>query len=106
VVDLTEGCEDMGVVDMSDLLINFNYTAAIMEQMKCIVTVDTAVAHIAGAMNLPCYVLLPYLPDWRWGVAGDATKWYDSVKLVRQAKAGDYDSRLRNIGYEVKHLIG
>jgi len=103
VVDLTEGCEDMGVVDMSDLLINFNYTAAIMKCMDSIVTVDTAVAHIAGAMGLPCYLLLSWLPDWRWGLTGDSTGWYDSVKLVRQTKAGDYESRLKQIAYEIRH---
>jgi Tfp pilus assembly protein PilF len=105
VVDLTKDCDDMGVVDMSDLLVNFNYTAAIMQCMKYIVTVDTAVAHIAGAMHLPCYLLLPNLPDWRWGLAGNQSKWYDSVVLCRQTKPGDYESRLKNIAYEVKHKM-
>lgn len=96
IVDLTEGCENMGVVNMGDLLINFNYTAAIMECMNHIVTVDTAVAHLAGAMNLPCYMLLPEMPDWRWGMEEYTTKWYNSIKLVRQ-KNNNYCDCLEQI---------
>jgi tetratricopeptide (TPR) repeat protein len=102
VVDLTEGCEDMGIVDMGDLLINFNYTAAIMRSMDAIVTVDTAIAHIAGAMGLKCYLLLPYMPDWRWGLANKTTEWYPTVQLVRQSKLGDYESRLKKIAYDIR----
>lgn len=101
VVDLTEGCDNMGVVDMSDLLINFNYTAAIMKCMDCVVTVDTAVAHLAGAMNIPCYVLLPEMSDWRWGLNNKTTKWYDSVKLFRQTETGTYDKGLKLITEEI-----
>ncbi len=102
VVDLTEDCKDMGVVDMSDMLIDFNYTAAIMKCMDFIVTVDSAVAHLAGAMGLPCYLILSHLSEFRWGVNGDNTPWYPSVKLVRQLEPGDYNSRLRQIAYEIK----
>lgn len=102
VVDLTEGCENMGVVNMSDLLINFNYTAAIMKCMSYIVTVDTAVAHLAGAMNLPCYMLLPEMPDWRWGISGQTTKWYDSIKLIRQKEVGSYGEGIRQIAEHIK----
>jgi hypothetical protein len=102
VVDLTEGCEDMGVVDMGDMLINFNYTAAVMRSMDYIVTVDTAIAHIAGAMGLKCKLLLPHMPDWRWGLNGKTTNWYPSVELVRQIKPGDYESRLKKIAYDIR----
>jgi tetratricopeptide (TPR) repeat protein len=102
VVDLTDGCEDMGVVDMGDLLVNFNYTAAIMKNMNAIVTVDTAIAHVAGAMGQKCYLLLPYSPDWRWGLHGKKSFWYPSLTLVRQLKPGDYESRLKNIAYEIR----
>lgn len=101
VVDLTEDCMDMGVVDMSDLLINFNYTATIMKCMDHIVTVDTAIAHLAGAMGLPCYMLVQHMPDWRWGLKG-INKWYPSVKIMRQATPGDYESILKTIAREVK----
>lgn len=102
VVDLTDGCDNMGIINMSDLLVNFNYTAAIMKCMKCIVTVDTAVAHLAGAMGIPCYVLLPRLPDWRWGLNSNNTKWYDSIKLMR--KEENYENNFSQIAYEIKHM--
>lgn len=103
IVDLTEGCTDMGVVDMSDLLIDFNYTAAILQCMNHIVTVDTAVAHLAGAMGLPCHMLLQYMPDFRWGLKGETTNWYPSMKLHRQVTPGDYNSRLRHVAYEIRN---
>lgn len=104
VVDLTEDCRDMGVVNMGDMLIDFNYTAAIMKCMDYIVTVDSAIAHLAGAMNLPCFLLLPYMADFRWGVEGDKTDWYPSIKLVRQTEPGNYTDPMRKIAHEIKQL--
>lgn len=101
VVDLTEGCDQMSVVDMGDMLINFNYTAAIIKAMDVIVTVDTAIAHLAGAMGVPCYLLVSQMPDWRWGLEGEKTAWYPSIKLVRQLESGDYESRIKKIAYEL-----
>lgn len=105
VVDLTEGCDNMGVVDMGDMLINFNYTAAIIKAMDMIVTVDTAVAHIAGAMGVPCHLLVSHIPDWRWGLNQKQSVWYPSVRVVRQLKPGDYTTRLKKIAYELKQKL-
>lgn len=105
VVDLTEGCDNMSVVDMGDMLINFNYTAAIIKSMDMIITVDTAVAHIAGAMGVPCHLLVSYIPDWRWGLDQKRSAWYPSVEIVRQLKPGDYASRLKKLAYEVKQKL-
>jgi tetratricopeptide (TPR) repeat protein len=105
VVDLTEGCDDMSVVDMGDMLINFNYTAAIIKSMDLIVTVDTAIAHIAGAMGCPCILLVAHTPDWRWGLQQKTSVWYPSVQISRQLKSGNYASRIKKIAYELKQRL-
>jgi hypothetical protein len=53
-------------------------------------------------MGIPCYVLLPRLPDWRWGLNSNNTKWYDSIKLMR--KEENYENNFSQIAYEIKHM--
>ena len=59
-------------------------TAALIETLDAVVCVDTSVAHLAGALGAPLYLLLAYNPDWRWGLHGDTTPWYPSARLYRQ----------------------
>jgi hypothetical protein len=66
-------------------------TAALASQMDLIITSDTAVAHLVGAMGLPVWLALPYVSDWRWGQRGDLTPWYPSMRLFRQRSHGDWD---------------
>ena len=91
-VDLTEGCDDMRVVDMTNMIQSFEDTATIISGLDLIICCDTALVHLAGAMGIPCWVLVPYIPDWRWGLEGKTTHWYPSVTLFRQQKRGDWDS--------------
>jgi tetratricopeptide (TPR) repeat protein len=72
-------------------------TAALLKQLDLVITVDTAVAHLAGAMGLPVWVLVPYAPDWRWRLEGEGTPWYPSVRLLRQPRPGDWDAVIANI---------
>jgi hypothetical protein len=75
-------------------------TARILRSLDGLVTVDTSLAHLAGAMGLPAWVLLPYSPDWRWGFAGDRTPWYPSLHLLRQSAPRDWRgpiARLREV---------
>jgi hypothetical protein len=88
-----------------DALEDFTDTAAICELMDVVISVDTSVAHISGALSKPTWVLLPYSPDWRWLLDRDDSPWYPSVKLYRQKEIGNWDSVLENIKGDLeKHL--
>jgi hypothetical protein len=65
-------------------------TAAIVAQLDLVVTSDSALAHLAGALGAQTWLVLPRVADWRWGVAGDATPWYPSMRLFRQSAPGDW----------------
>ena len=66
---------------------DFTDLALRLSQLDLLISVDTAAAHIAGAMGLPVWILLPHVPDWRWGLDGNRSPWYPSVRLYRQDAA-------------------
>ena len=70
---------------------DFASSAAIVAALDLVITVDTAMAHLAGAMGKEAWVLLAHVPDWRWGMSGETTSWYPSLRLFRQASPGDWD---------------
>lgn len=70
---------------------DFADTAAALRALDLVITVDTSVAHLAGAMARPVWVLLPYAPDWRWMLHRDDSPWYPSMTLFRQTSPGDWD---------------
>jgi ADP-heptose:LPS heptosyltransferase len=78
-------------------LTNFSDTARWLETLDLIITVDTSVAHLAGAMGIPVWILLPYAPDWRWGTDGETTRWYGSARLFRQPQPNDWQSVLQSV---------
>ncbi len=86
---------------LDNLIKDFTDTAGLLMQLDCLVTVDTATAHLAGALGLKAFVLLPYCPDWRWGTDGMATPFYPTLTLLRQPKPGDWESVITEL---VKHL--
>lgn len=80
---------------------SFMDTAAAMLGLDLIITVDTAVAHLAGAMNIPCFVLLPVYPCWRWGISSRTTAWYPSMRLFRQTRPGCWQDVVNFVRDEV-----
>jgi len=80
-----------GVIPLDDLLHDFSETAAAVANLDLVVTVDTSVAHLAGAMGVPVWVMLPFSPDWRWLLGRDDSPWYPTMTLFRQTRAGDWD---------------
>lgn len=104
-VDLTEGCDDMRIVDMTNMIQSFEDTATIIDDLDLIICCDTALVHLAGAMGIPCWALIPYNPDWRWGLEGDTTHWYDSVRLIRQQKRGDWEGVMEDVKSRLNHNL-
>ena len=72
------------VIDAADALTTFSDTAALIAALDLLITVDTSVAHLAGALGKPVWVLLPQVPDWRWLLERDDSLWYPSARLFRQ----------------------
>jgi hypothetical protein len=90
---------DVAAVDLGAQIEDFADTAAIMSHLDLVITVDTAAAHLAGALAKQCWVLLPdYQTDWRWLAERTDSPWYPSVMtLFRQARAGDWDGVVRQV---------
>jgi Flp pilus assembly protein TadD len=86
------GAGEIGLADLSQHLVDYAETAALIAALDLLVTVDTSVAHVAGALGKPAWVMLPYAPDWRWLLGRDDTPWYDTLRLFRQPSPGDWDT--------------
>jgi tetratricopeptide (TPR) repeat protein len=76
---------------------DFDDTAGLIENLDLVISVDTSVAHLAGALGRPVWILLPYAPDWRWMLDRTDSPWYDSARLFRQAEIGRWRPVLRNV---------
>lgn len=91
-----EGSEDIkeldGIIDIGKDLLDFQQTAAALSNLDLVICNDTSLAHLAGAMGIPCWILLPYEVNWRWHTDLSVCDWYNSVKLFRQHKLGDWES--------------
>jgi tetratricopeptide (TPR) repeat protein len=78
-------------------LTDWQATAQLLTELDALVTIDTGIAHLAGALGTPVHVLLPAVPDWRWGLEGERTPWYGSMRLHRQATAGDWSAGIAGV---------
>ncbi len=81
---------------------DFADTAAIMANLDLLVSVDTANIHLAGALGRPAYLLLPFAADWRWLEGRDDSPWYPSLRLLRQATAGDWTEVMLRLGHALR----
>jgi hypothetical protein len=84
---------------------NFTDTAAVIALADLVIAADTAVAHLAGAMGRPLWVLIPFAPDWRWTLDGDSSPWYPTARLFRQTAIGDWGGVIARVATELKSFI-
>ncbi|MEK8029261.1 tetratricopeptide repeat protein [Ideonella sp. DXS29W] len=85
------------VLDLDASLNDYTDTAAAMARIDLLISVDTSVVHLAGAMNKPCWVMVAHGPDWRWLREGETTAWYPSLRLIRQTAPQDWDGVVRTL---------
>ncbi|MFL5251548.1 MAG: glycosyltransferase family 9 protein [Rhodopila sp.] len=85
------------MTDLSDELKDFGETAALIENLDLVVTVDTSMGHLAGALGKPVWILIPKAADWRWLLDRDDSPWYPTARLFRQQKPGDWEEPLRRL---------
>jgi len=85
------------VIHAADTVGNVADMAALMMNLDLVVTPDTSLAHLAGALGKPVWVLLPHTPDWRWLLGRNTSPWYPSARLFRQARPGDWDEVIARV---------
>lgn len=108
-LQLDEGAADIAaicargqnVVDLAGDLGDFHETAAAICALDLVISVDTAVAHLAGALDQPAWLLLSYAADWRWLTDRDDSPWYPSLRLLRQSEPGNWRGLLRRVALEL-----
>lgn len=93
------------VIDLGKTFSNFSDTAGAIENMDLVICNDTSLAHLAGAMKKPCWVLLPYIYNWRWHEDLSHCDWYDSVKLFRQKDHDDWNSVFTEVEKALKDIL-
>jgi ADP-heptose:LPS heptosyltransferase len=92
---------DAPVIDLQAAIGDMADTAALIANLDLVITVDTAVAHLAGALGKTTWVLLPFAPDWRWLMERETSPWYPTMRLFRQPGFGDWGSVLERVRNEL-----
>ena len=102
--DTLKGCEQFPqIVNLGKDFKDFSDTAEALMAMDVLVTVDTSVAHLAGALGVKTYLLLPYATDWRWFNDTKTTPWYKSVEIFKQTDSISWEEPINNIIEKLKH---
>jgi ADP-heptose:LPS heptosyltransferase len=83
----------------------FEDTAKEIEKLNLVITVDTAIAHLAGAMGKQVWLLLPFAPDWRWLTKREDSPWYPSMRIFRQPKIGDWQYVMNYVTSELDSYV-
>lgn len=99
---LPEGVE---ITDLGVTFNDFSDTTAAIENLDIVITIDTSIAHLAGAMGKKTFVLLPYAADWKWMINREDCIWYDSVKLFRQPQIGDWQGVVDKVYNDLESMI-
>jgi hypothetical protein len=93
------------LLNLDKLIADFEDTAAILSICDLLISVDSSPVHLAGAVGCPAWVMLPFVPDWRWLINRNDTPWYPSHRLYRQPKIGDWESVIKAIDHDLKNVI-
>lgn len=93
------------IIDLGTNFKDFDDTASALKNLDVVITVDTSVAHLAGALGIKTFMLLPYCADWRWFNDTDTTPWYKSVKIFKQQDHVMWDKEMNDIQNELKKLL-
>ncbi len=103
--DCADAVQAGKMLDFTDELADFADTAALASALDLVITVDTSVAHVCGALGLPTWVLIPFAPDWRWMLDRRSCLWYRSLRLFRQPAFRDWDSAIDDLISVLKERI-
>jgi tetratricopeptide (TPR) repeat protein len=95
----------MTFFDYTEKISDFSDTAAFIMNLDLVISVDTAVAHLAGALGKPVWTLLPFTPDWRWMLNREDSPWYPTMKLFRQSAPGNWNAVMARVQKELSALI-
>jgi tetratricopeptide (TPR) repeat protein len=93
------------IANYADQLLDFTDTAALIENLDLVISVDTAIAHLAGALGKPVWMLNRFDTDWRWLHDKNSTPWYPSMKIFRQSTPGNWDEVIKNVVRELRETI-
>jgi tetratricopeptide (TPR) repeat protein len=104
--DATMLRQDGRITFFGDDLRDFSDTAAVVDRLDLVITIDTSVAHLAGAMGKPVWILLPYSGDWRWLLDRNDSPWYPSARLFRQKELGNWSGLIETVKGELRTIIG
>jgi tetratricopeptide (TPR) repeat protein len=96
----------MRLLDWTNQLSDFADTSALVAGLDLVISVDTAVAHLAGAMKKPVWTLIPFDPDWRWGLGQQDSPWYPTMRLFRQKRAGDWAEVVEHVAESLADWAG
>jgi ADP-heptose:LPS heptosyltransferase len=97
--------EQTDAIDLSSDFTDFAETAALVSRLDLVITVCTSVAHLAGALGRPTWILLPYFPDYRWLLDRDDSPWYPTARLFRQTETRDWGDVLDRVRSELARRI-
>ena len=95
----------VNVINLCEESTDFSEVAAAMENLDLIISVDTALAHLAGAMGKPVWVLIPFVADWRWLLFREDCPWYPTMRLFRQTKKNEWDDVFQRVAEELDALV-
>jgi Tfp pilus assembly protein PilF len=93
------------IFDYGNALEDFSDTAALISQLDLVISVDTSVAHLAGALGKPVWILLTYFPDWRWLLGRDDSPWHPTARLFRQDESRTWDGVIARVHQALRHAI-